>query len=58
MREFAIIATVNDERVVTYVKGTAKDAMKEAQSTRLMLGAESVTIAEVCIYIDENGEVF
>lgn len=58
MKEYAIIATVNDQRVVTYVRGTIKDAMKEAQSTRLMLGAESVTIAEVCAYVDENGDVF
>lgn len=59
MFEFAIISNyVNGEVSVNYVRGTREDAIAVAQNTQRIGCAESVTIAEVRGFIDENGEMF
>lgn len=55
--EYAIIARVNDQNVVTYVHDSMEEAKREALETKAMLGAESVTIAETVAFIGEDGEV-
>lgn len=55
--EWAVIASVNGQKVVTYHR-SLEQAKKEAKETLYMLGADVVSIAQLCYSLDVDGVEF